>query len=637
LSNKRAGFRRRVGAVALGFATIFVSVEQSHAQSLFEYLFGGGISPNEEYRRDRERRRQQQNAWPEEWREGAGQPKAKPKPIAKVSAPAYYTYRADALVPVKVPVVQSAAAPGALPQLVLDGVRFDEAMASASDFQLSGEKDVSEAIAKHYAADPRFVWVSGYSINGRAEQALRVLADAASHGLDPADYAVSVPAKSFSMDNMTARQKELAEFELALSARVLRYVRDAERGRIDPNRISGYHDFAPKPLDLAGELGKLSRTYDVAVLLESHHPQNREYQQLRVELEALRASAENDIVVDPKLLLKPGETSAELPKLIALIERKATPEYATKHAVLLALSRNSEVYAKEMVPLIKEAQEANGLKGDGVIGPRTVQVFAGVSKADRIEKVEVALEQLRWLPSDLGARRVFINQPAYTATYYENGQEKLSMRTVIGKVSNQTSFFQDVIERVEYNPYWGVPQSIIVNEMLPRLQRDPGYLDRAGYQVTDSKGKRIPSSSINWSAYGGKVPFNVRQEPSEANALGELKILFPNKHAIYMHDTPQKALFDRDSRAFSHGCVRLSKPREMAAAVLGKDVDYIKKKLAAGHSGEAVPGQIPVYVAYFTAWPDQAGTVQFFNDVYSRDERVTAAFEATEAVRAPAS
>ena len=230
MSNRRAGFRRRVGAVALGFAATFVSVEQSYAQSLFEYLFGGGISPNEEYRRERERQRRQQNAWPDEWTEGA-QPRAKPKPIAKVSAPSYYTYRADALVPVKVPAAKPAAAPGALPQLVLDGVRFDEAMASAADFQLSAEKDVSDAIARHYAADPRFIWISGYSLNGRAEQALRVLGDAASHGLDPSDYAVAVPAKSFAMDNMTARQKELAEFELALSARVLRYVRDAERGR----------------------------------------------------------------------------------------------------------------------------------------------------------------------------------------------------------------------------------------------------------------------------------------------------------------------------------------------------------------------------------------------------------------------
>ena len=127
----------------------------------------------------------------------------------------------------------------------------------------------------------------------------------------------------------------------------------------------------------------------------------------------------------------------------------------------------------------------------------------------------------------------------------------------------------DEIEQVDYNPYWGVPQSILVNEMLPRLRRDPGYLDRAGYEVSDSKGRRIPSSAVNWGAYGSKIPFDVRQSPSEANALGELKILFPNKNAIYMHDTPQKALFKQDMRAFSHGCVRLEDPRGMAAAVLG--------------------------------------------------------------------
>ena len=210
------------------------------------------------------------------------------------------------------------------------------------------------------------------------------------------------------------------------------------------------------------------------------------------------------------------------------------------------------------------------------------------------------------------------------------------MRVVIGKTSNQTSFFQDEIEQIDYNPYWGVPQSIIVNEMLPRLRNDPGYLDRAGYEVTDSKGRRIPSAAINWGQYGAKVPYSVRQTPSEANALGELKILFPNKHAIYMHDTPQKALFNRDARAFSHGCVRLQQPREMAAAVLGTDVGYIEGKLAKGHSTEKIPGKIPVYVAYFTAWPNKDGVVEYFADVYSRDERVLKALEKTATVRTPA-
>jgi murein L,D-transpeptidase YcbB/YkuD len=249
----------------------------------------------------------------------------------------------------------------------------------------------------------------------------------------------------------------------------------------------------------------------------------------------------------------------------------------------------------------------------------------------------VALEELRWLPSDLGSPRVFINQPAFTASYIDNGEEKLKTRAVVGRVTNQTAFFYDQIKQVDFHPYWGVPQSIIVNEMLPRLRNDPGYLDRAGYEVTDARGKRIPSSAVNWGAYGANIPYNVRQQPSEANALGELKILFPNKHAIYMHDTPQKSFFKQDMRALSHGCVRLQDPRGMAAAVLGTSVDYIAEKLKHGHSTEDVTRKIPVYVAYFTAWPDMSGKVEYFNDVYDRDSRLKQALDATEAVRSPSS
>ena len=173
--------------------------------------------------------------------------------------------------------------------------------------------------------------------------------------------------------------------------------------------------------------------------------------------------------------------------------------------------------------------------------------------------------------------------------------------------------------------------------MLPRLRRDPGYLDRAGYEVFDAKGRRIPSAAINWGRYGAKIPYGVRQTPSEANALGELKILFPNKHSIYMHDTPTKDLFQRDSRAFSHGCIRLQDPRGMAAAVLGSSVEHVAEKLKQGHSSEKVSRKIPVYVAYFTAWPTMSGKVEYFGDVYDRDTRLKLALDATEAVRAPGS
>lgn len=602
-------------------ASVALGVPHASAQNLFDILFGNGSRVQ----------RQPRGEYPPPPNAG---PKKAPAKIAKISAPSYYTYKTDPMVRVD---FSKLAAGGQSVSLEpsLAGTSFREAIPSLADSDLVAEKDIAKALIDYYSANPDFIWVTGYTANSRAEDTVRVLSDAASHGLLPADYAVSVPPAAYALGNTADRLKELMRFEMATSARVLRYVHDAQGGRIDPNRISGYHDFAPKPLDMAGVLKSLSQSQDARAFLESKHPQNPEYQALRVELEALRASEENDIVVDPKLLLKPGETSPELPKLLQLIARDLDDEMGGEFGETLARLASSEVYVPELVPVFEAVQKRAGLKADGVVGPRTVASLAGTSKADRLDKVLVALEQLRWLPSDLGSTRVFINQPAFTASYFEGGAEKLKMKTVIGKTTNQTSFFQDEIEQVDYNPYWGVPQSIIVNEMLPRLRSDPGYLDRAGYEVTDSSGQRIPSSAINWSQYGGKVPYSVRQAPSEANALGELKILFPNKHAIYMHDTPQKALFDRDSRAFSHGCIRLSDPRGMAAAVLGTTVDHVAAKLKQGHSFEKVTRKIPVYVAYFTAWPEADGRIDYFSDVYDRDARVMEAFAKTEAARAP--
>ncbi|AMY00466.1 murein L,D-transpeptidase [Mesorhizobium ciceri] len=612
-------------------ATLAFGVPQAGAQGLFDMLFGGGVrhAPKGEF--------------------PPPPPKNKPKPKVsgggggnvKISSPSYYTYKADRLVRVDFSALAATPAP-ATPQDAAfvpsaTGAAFRDAVASLGDYELLAEPDIAKALIAYYSANPDFIWISGTSLNSRAQDAVRVLGEASSYGLTPADYTVEVPAAGASSTDANAQLKELVRFEMALSARVLRYAHDAQNGRVDPNRMTGYYDFPAKPLDLQGVLKTLAHTQQVRTYLESRHPQNAEYQALRVELEALQASAENEIVVDPKLLLKPGETSPELPKLLTLIARNLDDEMGGAYGEVLSRLATSDVYDPELVPVIKAVQQKAGMKGDGVIGPRTVATLAGTSKADKLLKVEVALEELRWLPSDLGSPRVFINQPAFTASYIDNGEEKLKTRAVIGRTTNQTSFFYDQIKQVDFHPYWGVPQSIIVNEMLPRLRNDPGYLDRSGYEVTDSRGKRIPSSAVNWGAYGSNIPYSVRQQPSEANALGELKILFPNKHAIYMHDTPQKSFFQRDMRALSHGCVRLQDPRGMAAAVLGTSVDYIAEKLKHGHATENVTRTIPVYVAYFTAWPDLSGKVEYFGDVYDRDSRLKQALDATEAVRSPSS
>lgn len=604
-------------------ATLALGAPHAGAQTFLDMLFGGPIK----------QRQKPQGEFPPPPKK-----KAPSQPIARIAAPSYNTYKADKLVRVDFAALTVPQTTGATEKVAFEPTdsraAFQQALASLESYDLFAEADIAKALVSYYSANPDFIWVSGSAANSRAQEAIRVLGEAASYGLSPADYMVGVPAAQAGSD--ADHSAELIRFEMALSARVLRYVRDAQNGRIDPNRIStGYYDFPAKPLDMVGVLSTLAHTGEVRTYLESRHPQNPEYQALRVELEMLRASEENAVVVDPKLLLKPGQSSPELPKLLSLIARDLDDEMGAEFGEVLARLGTSETYVEELKPVIEAAQAKAGQKADGVIGPRTVAALAGESKADRLAKVQVALEALRWHPSDLGSPRVFINAPAFTASYIEGGEEKLKMRAVIGKVTNQTAFFYDQIETVNYHPYWGVPQSIIVNEMLPKLRSDPGYLDRAGYEVTDARGKRIPSSSIDWGAFGGKVPYNVRQQPSEANALGELKILFPNRFAIYMHDTPQKALFKRDVRAFSHGCVRLEDPRGMAAAVLGTDVEYVAKKLKGGHSEEKVTRNVPVYVAYFTAWPDATGKVEYFHDIYGRDARVLQAIEATEAVRVP--
>jgi L,D-transpeptidase YcbB len=617
---------KRVSVVSVSILALALSIgtTDARAQSLFDVLFGGGIKKVRPH-----------NPPPPAKRPIARKTTAAPR----ITGPSYYTYKVDKLAKVDFSLLSPVLTPVSYRPLTGAGsLQFDEALAGLDGFELFAEKDIAAALTDYYADSRAFVWIDGAVPNARATDAIRVLSEAGSHGLDPADYLVVVPPAQQQDADPEARRRDLIRFEMTLSARALRYVRDATMGRVDPNRISGYHDFPPKPLDLAGALKALAQSSNVRNDLESHHPQGPEYQALRVELEALEASAsEGEVVVDPKLLLKPGETSPELPKLLGLIARNLDDDIGGDYGEMLWRLGHSETYSDELVPVIQAVQKRAGLKPDGVLGPRTVNMIAGTSSAERIEKVRIALEQLRWLPSDLGSPRVFVNQPAFTASYIEGGAEKLKTRVVVGAPGTQTSFFYDEIEQVDYNPYWGVPQSIIVNEMLPRLRRDPGYLDRAGYEVFDAKGRRIPSAAVDWGRYGAKIPYGVRQIPSEANALGELKILFPNKHSIYMHDTPSKDLFQRDARAFSHGCIRLQDPRGMAAAVLGSSVEHVAEKLKQGHSSEKVARKIPVYISYFTAWPTMSGEVEYFQDVYDRDTRLKLALDATEAVRAPAS
>lgn len=497
------------------------------------------------------------------------------------------------------------------------------------------EKEIADAIVEFYSAHQKFLWSADLDVAPKAKAVAALFARGGEEGLDPEEYAVLIPAETFDRADAQTRLKKLADFDILMTARALRYAIDAGEGRITADRLSEMHDLPRGRVKAREVLEKLAQSNDPAAYLASFNPQNKWYAELKKSLADLGGTA-NDVQVriPSGTMIRPGDENPEIANVVALIQKKAPADYLEKHRAVLAEHERASVYDPALVVAIKDYQKHAGSSPDGVIGRGTIATLQGESTSVKRDRILYAMERLRWLPHEFGNRYVFVNQPAYRAQYFADGQEKLAMNVVVGSPRHQTFFFYNKVQTVVFNPSWGVPRSIILNEMMPKILRDPGYLERSGYEVYQN-GKRVPSGSVNWSRIAsGKGDVGIRQTPSLDNALGELKILFPNEHDIYMHDTPAKSYFKKDMRALSHGCIRLERPRDMAAAVLGVPVESLTKYFGKNERSVKVPEQIPVYIAYFTAWPDaETGKIRYYDDVYERDGQLAKAMEKTRAAR----
>lgn len=668
-------------ALAAGIlAGVTTGPAEAQRRTLLEQIFPDAAE------RIRERRAQRLGGYQEEISE--------PVPIKKISGPSYYTYRTEKLVTISlaslvpdtvaeeenpatdagVEAVQGDTGSGDAAAVALD----TETTGSTSDageaprhvltrealegWSMEVEEDIASAIRDHYRENPGFLWVGmDMRPNGHARGVMKQLAAAGDYGLDPEDYRVgfspesgmpgeepvaggesdenAAPIKAAVTESAVSPEdalaSEAARFEIALTASVLRYGADAAHGAVNPNLISGYHDFPNYRRDYAGILEKIAAADLRGPELAGLHPDHKAYDNLVAELANLRAEA-SEAPYEPvagDTFIKPGQSHAELPKLVAAIRYRGSDALRETHAETFASYDGRQLYDEPLVALVRDFQKENDLGVDGIVGRNTLAKVELATSADKIKRTRLALERLRWHPHSLGSRHVFINQPAYQAAYIENDRVKLSMRAIVGKPSNQTYFFHDKVEVVEVNPYWNVPRSIMINQKLSTIRSNPGYLASNGYEVITARGVTDPYS-VDWNS-GSLDGVQIRQRPGSSNALGELKILFPNRHAIYMHDTPDRHLFGRPARAYSSGCVRLQEPRAMAAAVLGSDEGYVGSQIASGENRSIpVKRDIPVYVAYFTAWPDDNGKVNYYSDVYGRDKALEKAIDAISRMRA---
>lgn len=274
---------------------------------------------------------------------------------------------------------------------------------------------------------------------------------------------------------------------------------------------------------------------------------------------------------------------------------------------------------------ITSFQKRMGLAVSGKIDNATIAEL-NIPIRERIKKIMVNLERIRWMPREEGDNYLLVNIPEFRVHIFEQKKYQWSMDVVVGRAATATTIFSDNMKYVVFSPYWNVPQSIIRNELLPKLKRNSNYLNNKNMEVVQN-GKVINSHAINWSSYSKGVPFTIREKPGKNNSLGLVKFLFPNQFNIYMHDTPAKSLFDKKDRAFSHGCIRLADAEKMANYILRNDTSYTPEKIRElMNKGEekwvTINPTLPVYIVYFSTWVSHDGKLNFRKDIYGADAKL---------------
>jgi murein L,D-transpeptidase YcbB/YkuD len=464
-----------------------------------------------------------------------------------------------------------------------------------------GAKD-REALSAYYAqAERPLVWAQDGVWSPAAHAAMERLKAADEDGLDPADY--SLPDRKLRKE---APPAQWVQADVKLSLSVIRYARDARGARIDLPRLSSL--VTPKlAIPNADDvLRTVTWAKDAGAALAAYNPPHEGYRALRERLARLRES-------------HPSQPSVRLPKGPTLRVGMKDPRVPLIRARFNLANDGDDrtIYDRRLASAVAAFQKEKGLPDTGVLNQQTVAALSGPSLAQRESEIIANMERWRWLPADLGDRHIMVNVPEFRLRLSEGSRVVHETRVIVGKEQSQTPIFSETMKYLVVNPSWTIPPSIMKKEILPALASDPTYAARKGYKVI-RKGDRI----------------TVQQPPGERNALGWVKFMFPNQHAVYLHDTPNRNLFSASKRAFSHGCVRVDKPFELAEEIMGRDGKWTEKRLRGligkGERYVHLTDPLPVHLTYFTLAVDGKGDLKRFDDLYGLDRKVRAALNLSE-------
>jgi murein L,D-transpeptidase YcbB/YkuD len=473
-------------------------------------------------------------------------------------------------------------------------------------------------------------WFEGTQPSAAARQAVAMLRNAESHGLAPRDYDAALLTQALDAARTDAAAR--AHFDRHLSAAMLRYLNDLNHGRRAASRPAGYA--APTAFDANAVLDAALASGRLADAEAGTVPRLSQYAALREALAHYRALDAHPAWQQslPPLAaqrgrppaLQPGDSYAGLAmlrqRLVALGDLAAD------------VPVDEARYGGELTQAVARFQARHGLTADGILG-RATRAQLEIPPSRRAQQIALSMERLRWTPLAQAPRMVVINLPEFVLRAYEVIEGRIvvreTMKVIVGQsLDTRTPVFAEPMRAIEFAPYWNVPPSILRKELAPRLQRDPGHFDREGFEFIDGAGRVLTALTPERLAAAKAGDLRIRQRPGPRNALGDIKFVFPNRDSIYLHHTPQTALFARDRRDFSHGCIRIEAPVTLALFVLqgepGWDEARIRDAMTAGRSTTLRLRQpVPVLIAYATALV-RGSRPHFFDDIYGHDRRLAA-------------
>jgi murein L,D-transpeptidase YcbB/YkuD len=472
-------------------------------------------------------------------------------------------------------------------------------------------------------------WFKNNELVPQADQMLEVISKSNEDGLNAKDYQVKDFKTLFTdLDKAkkdTAQYKKLQrEIDVALSSTYFLWASDYYRGRVNPKENKSVE------WDVKGNKIKLHKALATVLQFRKSKYAYADFQPLHPEYLYLKKALANYRKIKSEggwphipegSKLKPGQTSAAVPAL-----RKRLLDGSS-----VADSAKNNVYDSELVAAVKSFQRSQGLNPDGQVGGETLRLL-NVPIDSRIQSLILNMERWRWIPKSLEPDYLMVNIPEFRLHVFEKGQEKINMKVIVGKTMNSTPIFSDKMEFVVLSPYWNVPMSIIQKELAPKLMSDPGYLERLDMEVVTNKGDQVDPSTIDWGSVDEKTfKYTVRRRPGPKNDLGDVKFIFPNSNDIYLHDTPHDELFSQASRDFSHGCVRVEKPIDLAEYLLRNVPGYDRSKIESVIAERqekfvSLKQKLPVYLVYFTATADANGNVTFYKDLYGHDKTLAAKY-----------